>query len=83
MKKLIAVLLITVLIIGIFCSCGNKDNINKNNGNTTVADNETDAKTNNTNITEPRIESNLPEMDFDGYNFVFLTHGGETIDWAN
>ena len=90
-KKLISLMLIALIIAGILISCGEKSSGNTdgdNNKVTDAADNQSGEKSgdgdddNADNKAEERIEPNLPDSDFGGYKFTFLTHEYEGADWS-
>jgi len=82
-KKITALLLFFALIAGILISCGGGAPDKAEDGNkadVNVPDEqggETDE-----NAGEPRIEPELPDMDFGGYKFTFLTLLYDGDDWV-
>ena len=81
MKKIISLMLTLAMISCIFISCGEKTPATAEGENTT-ADNTDSGGTDETDKTEQRIEPELPESDFGGYAFTFLTHLYEGSDWV-
>lgn len=88
LKELMAVILVTVLISGILLSCaGNTPSSSTNNNNNAVTADEDNTGENNEIIedttAEAKIEPDLPEENFGGYTFTFLTHLYSGGDWVN
>ena len=87
MKKIISLMLIAAMLAGMLVSCGNtqkspegNDNID-NNGNTADGGENPDSESGEADG-EQKINPNLPNEDFGGYTFTFLTHLYDGDDWV-
>jgi len=85
-KRIISLMLIAAMIAGILISCGSnteKNPVSNVDNNATDADNQGDEQTDDeAKKTEQRIDPELPDSDFGGYTFTFLTHLYEGADWT-
>ena len=86
-KSIISIMLIIAMMSGILISCGekNKENPDSNIQNTTSGgspDGGEQLGEDGEDKAEPRIDPELPEMDFGGYAFTFLTHLYDGDDWV-
>jgi len=90
MKKIIPVIsliLILAMLAGILISCG--ENNTENNDNANIDENAAgnqdgdDPDISEENASEPRIEADLPDEDFGGYTFTFLTSIYDSDDWIS
>jgi len=83
-KKIIIVMVIIltlILILGLITSCGNT----KSDDNTATTENNNDVNAENESvylITEAKILPDLPDVNYNGYKFTWLTYGGEGGNWA-
>jgi len=78
-KKVIALILILAMLAAILISCGETtDDPDGNDG--ANADNPGGAS-DGEGEEEPRIEPDLPEIDFEGYTFTFLSLETDSDDW--
>jgi len=84
LKKMIAMVIVlaVLMICGIFISCGgtNKSTDNTNNGQENIAGNENSDDASGS-AEEAKILPDLPEADYDGYVFTFLSHEENNDDW--
>jgi len=89
MKKFIISFIFILILTLILISCGenndNNDNSGENGGNANINADAADDKEGEAGeeAGEPRIEPELPDEDFGGYIFTFLTHLYEGDDWIN
>lgn len=85
MKKIISILLITAFISSLLLSCGDNTSGNDNSTTTTTSGNAANqsAEENNSAQQEERLDPGLPERDYEGYTFTFLSHLYEGGDWVN
>ena len=85
MKRIICVLLAAIFALTVFVSCspgndGGNENDNNKNESVTDTDNPTEAESET--VDSAYIE-NLPDMDFGGKTFTFLSYGnGEKDNWT-
>ena len=89
MKKIISLILVVSLAAGILASCagGNEpgNNVETGDGGANAGDNQPGAAVDEAGgaKTEEKIEPDLPEADYGGYAFTFLTHLYTGDDWVN
>ena len=82
--KFISLLLTIVMLLGLLLSCGGDNTAVETDDNkqTDTADLDGESTTPE-NVEEARIDPELPDSDFDGYQFNFLTHLYSGDDWVN
>jgi len=85
MKKIIAIILVLIFTAGILISCAdNSDSpISDNDGKSDAdaADNQNSGETEDES--EAKILPELPDTDFEGYTFTFLTSVYDSDDWRS
>ena len=82
MKKIITLLLITAFMTMALISCG-EDSTNADNANEANTQNIEESPPESATASEKRIEPDLPDANYEGYVFTFLTHLYEGGDWVN
>ncbi len=85
MKKSLTALLALLTLSGVLASCGDTPSTSRTGtdaANTNKISTETEAVT-ETETTVPRIETGLPEADFNGYDFRVITRGSFNQHWSS
>ncbi|MCL2772496.1 MAG: extracellular solute-binding protein [Oscillospiraceae bacterium] len=79
MRKFVSIFLIAVLTLSILISCGGNTANNSNNAN--GATDNSGGTQNPAETTTDKILPDLPDVQYDGYTFTFLTHEESVAGW--
>ena len=76
LKKIVALLILSVLLLLVSCATGSEDSTQDN-----IADNQVETQADEP-VEEERLTTNLPPVDFGGHEFTFLTRDWhDVVDW--
>jgi len=83
-KKIICALIIAAMLTGLFASCGESKTDTGNNPQSGDANSNAETPADDdSNAEDVKLSPDLPEIQFDGYEFMFYVKGPVWNEWAN